>query len=94
MELKSLIDNLWQRLAAPYKIRKLVLCLETKLDCHTERITGVHAVAVEQYLESTSVRAVALFSAAVICSCVTGNSARTMFKKNLLETYRKICKEH
>ena len=73
--LKSLIVSRWQRLVAPYKISELVLFLETKLKCHTGRITGVHASAVEQYLESTSVKAVALFAVAalfaLICPCLT-----------------------
>ena len=50
----------------------------TKLYCHTEKIARVHAVPVEQYLESSSVKAVALFLVAVICSCLTGKPARTL----------------
>ena len=50
----------------------------TKLHCHTEKIAPVHAVPVEQYLESSSVKAVALFLVAVICSCLTGKPARTL----------------
>ena len=79
--LKYLIGNLWQRLVAPYKIRKLVLCLETKLNCNTERITSMHTSAVEQYLKSTSVKAVALLAVAVICSYLTEKSSRSLIEK-------------
>lgn len=54
-----------------------MLCLEAKLDFDTESTNGVHAVPVEQNLESTLVKAVALFALAVICSCVNGKSARS-----------------
>ena len=53
------------------------------MDCHTERIASVHEVAIKQYLQSTTVKTVALVRMAVICSCLTWKSTATLTCKSM-----------